>query len=91
MEWCHKKGSLPHKKFKTQLSANNILASVFWNSEGMIHVDFLSHGITIIAPYYSNSLCNDVHQEILNKKIWETVKDHHPTASQHLITYGKFD
>jgi hypothetical protein len=41
---------------------------VFWDSEGVIHVDFLSHGVTINAQYYSNLLCNDVCQVIQKKK-----------------------
>jgi hypothetical protein len=43
------------------------MASVFWNSKGVIHVDFLPHGVTINAQYYSNLLHNDVHQAIYNK------------------------
>jgi hypothetical protein len=38
------------QKFKTQLSAGKIMASAFWDS-GVIHVDFLPHGITITAQY----------------------------------------
>jgi hypothetical protein len=48
MEWCHK-GFPPPKKFKTKLSAGKIVTSVFWDSEGVIHVDFLPHGIKINA------------------------------------------
>jgi hypothetical protein len=35
------------KKLKPQLSAGKIMANVFWDSEVVIHVDFLSHGITV--------------------------------------------
>jgi hypothetical protein len=55
MEWCHKVFPAP-KKFKTQLSAGRIVANVFWDSEGVIHVDFLPHGATINAQCYSNLL-----------------------------------
>jgi hypothetical protein len=52
------------KKFKTWLSAGKIVASVVWDSEGVIHVGFLSHSVTIIARYYSNLLHSDVHHMI---------------------------
>jgi hypothetical protein len=47
MEWCHT-GSPPPKKFKTQLSVDKIMASVFWDS-GVSHVDFLPRVTTINA------------------------------------------
>jgi hypothetical protein len=37
------------KKFMTQLSTGKIMAGVLWDSEGLIHVDFLPHGGTINA------------------------------------------
>jgi hypothetical protein len=37
------------KKLKPQLSAGKIMASVFSESEGVIRVDFLSHGVTVNA------------------------------------------
>jgi hypothetical protein len=58
-----------------------IMASVFWDSGGVIHVDFLPHGVTINAQYYINLLHNDVQQAILKKKkTWETVKNNNLTA-----------
>jgi hypothetical protein len=64
MEWHHKGSPLP-KKFKTQLSAGKIMTGMMlWNSEGVIHVDFLLHGATVNSQYYFNLLCNDVHQKI---------------------------
>jgi hypothetical protein len=48
MEWCHK-GFLSPQKFKTQLSAGKIVASVFWYFERAIHVDFLPYDATINA------------------------------------------
>jgi hypothetical protein len=35
------------KEFKTQLSAGQIMANVVWDSEGVIHVDFIPHGVTV--------------------------------------------
>jgi hypothetical protein len=65
MEWCHK-GSPSPKEFKTQLSGGKFKASVFWDSKGVIHVDFLPHGVTINAQHYRNLLHSDVH-----KMIWK--------------------
>jgi hypothetical protein len=33
---------------------------VFWDSEGMFHVDFLPHDVTGNAQYCSNLLLNDI-------------------------------
>jgi hypothetical protein len=63
-EWHHK-GSLPSKEIRTAVS---IMASVFWDSEGVIYGDFLPHFITINAQYYSNLLHNDVHHAIQKKR-----------------------
>jgi transposase len=43
------------------------MASVLLDSEGVIHADFLPHGITISAQYYNNLLHNDVHYAIRKK------------------------
>jgi hypothetical protein len=42
------------------------MAILFWDS-GVIYVDFLPHGVTINAQYYSNLLHSDVHQVIWKK------------------------
>jgi hypothetical protein len=39
------------KKLKTQLSAGKIMPSVFWDSEGVIHVNALWHVVTVITQY----------------------------------------
>jgi hypothetical protein len=65
MEWRHK-GSPPPKRLNTQLSAGKIMASVFWDSEGVVRDDLLPHDVTITAQCYSNLLPNDVHQAIRN-------------------------
>jgi hypothetical protein len=56
------------QKFKTQLSAGKIVANVFWDSEGVKHVDFLPHDVTISVQYCSNLLHSDVHQAIQKKR-----------------------
>jgi histone-lysine N-methyltransferase SETMAR len=41
----------------------------------VIHVDFLPHGVTINAQYYSNFLRNDVHQAIQEKILEKLAKN----------------
>jgi hypothetical protein len=50
MEW-HQKGS-PVQKFRTQPSSGKIMTSVFWDSEGIVHIDFLPCDVTIYAQHY---------------------------------------
>jgi hypothetical protein len=61
------------------------MASVFQDSEGMINVNFLPHGVTVNAQYYSNLLRNDVRLCNSEEKTWVTVKGH------RMFTCGKFD
>jgi hypothetical protein len=48
MEWRHKGYKSPNQ-FKTQLSAGKIKASVFWEYEGKINIDFVPQVVTIDA------------------------------------------
>ena len=55
MEWQHP--TSPHsKKFKSHQSAGKVMVTVFWNSVGVILVDFMSKGATIISDVYINTL-----------------------------------
>jgi hypothetical protein len=60
VEW-RDKGSPAPQNFKTQLSAGKIVTNVFWDLEGVIHVDFIPRDITINAQYYINLLPNNMH------------------------------
>jgi len=55
MEWRHSGSPLP-KKFRVQKSAGKVLASIFWDQEGILHVDHLPKGQTINTKYYSSVL-----------------------------------
>jgi hypothetical protein len=84
MEWCHKWSPPPKSsRHSCQLARSWQVCLRF---KGVIHVDFLPHGVAITAHCYSNLLCNDVRHAI---RTWETVKDHHPTVRQHSFTYEK--
>ena len=55
MEWRHS-GSPRPKKFRVQKSAGKVLASIFWDQDGILIIDYLPTGQTINAEYYSSLL-----------------------------------
>jgi len=55
MEWRHS-GSPRPEKFRAQKSAGKVLASIFWDQDGIPLIDYLPKGQTINAEYYSSLL-----------------------------------
>jgi len=55
MDWRHS-GSPRPKKFRVLKSAGKFLASIFWDQEGILLVDYLPKGQTINAEYYLSLL-----------------------------------
>jgi len=55
MEWRHSSSPRP-KKFRVQKPAGKILASIFWDQDGILLIDYLPNGQTINAEYYSSLL-----------------------------------
>ena len=53
MQWKHP-GSPPPKKFRTQPSASKVMATVFWDSKGIILIDYKPAGTSIKGEYYAN-------------------------------------
>ncbi len=51
-QWKHKTSPTP-QKVKSARSAYKVMATFFWNSEGIIMVDYLPHGETITGAYYA--------------------------------------
>ena len=49
-------GSLRLKKFKTQPSAGKVMATVFWDAQGVIMLDFLAKKSTMTGAYYAHLL-----------------------------------
>ena len=47
-------GSPRPNKFKTQPSAGKVMATVFWDAQGIIMLDFLAKKSTITGAYYAN-------------------------------------
>lgn len=50
------KGEPAPKKAKTVISAGKVMATVFWDSHGVILIDYLQKGKTITGAYYASLL-----------------------------------
>jgi len=55
MKWRHS-GSRLSQKFRVQKSAGKVLASIFCDQDGILHIDYLPKGETNNADYYSSLL-----------------------------------
>ena len=63
--WRHS-GSPRPKKFRAQISAGKVFASIFWDLDGILLIDYLPKGQTINAEYYSALLVQS--KDILKEK-----------------------
>ena len=50
--------SPPPRKFRVVMSARKVIATVFWESEGIVLIDYLEHGSTISGNDYADWLEN---------------------------------
>jgi [histone H3]-lysine36 N-dimethyltransferase SETMAR len=66
MQWKHF-DSPPPKKFRTQPSAGKIMATIFWDSSGVLLIDFLPHKTTINGQYYA-ALMGRLRESIIEKR-----------------------
>jgi histone-lysine N-methyltransferase SETMAR len=53
MQW-HIKGSSTPNKFKVTPSAEKIMATVFWDCQGILMIDYLNKGSTVTGEYYAD-------------------------------------
>ena len=53
MQW-KRPGSPPPKKFRIQPSAGKVMAMVFWDSKGIILIDYKPTGTSVTGEYYAN-------------------------------------
>ena len=51
-KWRHNGSTLP-QKFRVQNSTGKVLASIFWDQDGILLIDYLPKAQTINAQYYS--------------------------------------
>ena len=61
MQW---KLSPPPKKFRSQSSAVKVMATIFWDSRGILMIDYMPHKTKITSEYYADLL----------RKLRETIK-----------------
>ncbi len=66
MQWQHV-GSPPPKKARTQPSAGKVMATIFWDVEGILLIDYLPKKTTITGNYYVEVL-RKLHQAIKDKR-----------------------
>ena len=65
-QWKHH-GSPAPKKAKSVISAGKVMASIFWDSEGVLLVDYLTKGQSITGPYYAN-LIRQLQEKVKKKQ-----------------------
>ena len=65
-QWTEAGCSAP-KKTRSVPSARKVLASVFWDAEGILFINYLENGNTITGEYYSNLLTKLDKKKIMRK------------------------
>lgn len=65
LQWKFK-GEKPPRKFKVRPSAGKLMATIFWDVEGILLIDYLPKNTTMNAAYYANLL--DQLQETIKEK-----------------------
>ncbi len=66
MQWKHQH-SPPPKKFRVQPSAGKVMATIFWDAKGVIHIDYMPPKTTINGQYYGE-LLKRLHDSIKEKR-----------------------
>jgi hypothetical protein len=55
VEWQHQPSPCK-KKFKVQASAGKVIGNVFWDSDGVLLLELLERGATVILEQYLQTL-----------------------------------
>jgi len=84
MEWRHSDSPRP-KKFRVEKSAGKFLASIIWDQDGILLIDYLPKGQTINAEYYASLLVQlkDILKEKCRGKVTKGVFFLHDNAPAH--------
>ncbi|XP_045451016.1 histone-lysine N-methyltransferase SETMAR-like [Melitaea cinxia] len=67
MTWKRASSPTP-KKFKVSSSAGKVMASVFWDAQGIIMVEYLEKGATITSSYYADQIRDQLREAIKEKR-----------------------
>ena len=78
-------GARRPKKFRVQKSAGKVLASIFWDQDGILLIHCIPRSQTIIAEYYSSLLVQlkDILKEKHRGKVTKGVLFLHENAAAH--------
>jgi len=79
------RGSSGPIKFKSQRTVNKVMATVFWDSEGVVLVDYLEQQKTVTGPYYVDVL-KKLRTQLAKKrpgKLHRGILFHHDNAPAH--------
>jgi len=98
MKWRHSSSPCP-QKIRVQKSAGKVLASIIWDQDGILLIDYLPKGQTINAEYYL-SLLTEL-KDILKEKrrgnfskgflfLHDNVTAHRTLATQKKLAYLGF-
>ena len=82
MQWRHL-GSPSPKKFKLSPSAGKVMITVFWDSRGVLLLDFLPKGETINSTQYQETLKKLARSIRLKRPDLQDVVLHHDNARPH--------
>jgi len=84
VEWWHS-GSPRPKIFRVQKSAGKVLASIFWDQDGILLIDYLPKGQIINAKYYLSLLVQvkDILKEKCCGEVTKVVLFLHDNALAH--------
>ena len=85
MECRHSGCPFPAQKFRVQKSAGKVLASIFWDQDSSLFIDYLPKDQTINAVYYSSLLVQleDILKEKRRGKFTEGVLFLYDSAPAH--------
>ena len=84
MQWKHPT-SPPMVKFRKTASAGKVMASVFWDSEGVLMIDYLERSKTVTGVYFVElilKLCEKI-KEKRRGKLTQGVLLQHDNAPAH--------
>jgi histone-lysine N-methyltransferase SETMAR len=90
MEW-RKPGEKRPRKAKVTQSAKKIMATIFWDAEGILLIDYKERNTTVNAEYYAQ-LLNQLRQKIKEKrrgKLSLGVRLLHDNAPVHTAVVAK--
>jgi len=85
MKWWHSGSLLPPKEFRVQKSVGKVLASTFWDQDGILIIDYLPKGQTINVEYYPSLLVQlkEILKEKRRGKVTKGVLFLHDNAPAH--------